>query len=76
MPQAIERILPDSGFIKGGDTPSAADIVIFDLGIMGWGWLCTSADLRNVFARIETFGIRLVSCRRHQYFARYQRARR
>ena len=30
--KAIERILPDSGFIKGGDTPSAADIVIFDLG--------------------------------------------
>lgn len=30
--QAIERNLPDSGFIKGGDIPSAADIVLFDLG--------------------------------------------
>merc|ERR1719454_2332371 len=30
--QAIERNLPDSGFIKGGDIPSAADIVVFDLG--------------------------------------------
>merc|ERR1712187_563360 len=30
--KAIERNLPDSGFIKGGDTPSAADIVVFDLG--------------------------------------------
>jgi len=29
---AIERNLPDSGFIKGGDTPSAADIVVYDLG--------------------------------------------
>merc|ERR1712032_519155 len=28
----IERNLPDSGFIKGGDTPSAADIVVFNLG--------------------------------------------
>lgn len=28
---AIEKNLPDDGFIKGGDTPSAADIVMFDL---------------------------------------------
>ena len=32
--QAIERNLPDSGFIKGGDIPSAADIVLFDLGMI------------------------------------------
>ena len=32
--QAIERNLPDSGFIKGGDIPSAADIVVFDLGMI------------------------------------------
>jgi len=28
---AIEKNLPDDGFIKGGDIPSAADIVMFDL---------------------------------------------
>lgn len=30
--EAIERLLPGSGYIKGGATPSAADLVLFDLG--------------------------------------------
>ena len=59
--QAIERNLPDSGFIKGGDIPSAADIVVFDLGMIRMdAWMST--NWRNTRARTNNW---VVCCRRH-----------